>query len=63
MHAAAIALMTLLVLSGCGRNITLKQLNEPCTRTSQCETGLACLAGVCLPAPDASVDGGVDGGS
>ena len=47
---------------GCGRNITAKQLNEPCTRTAQCEPPLVCLVGVCVPNADAGVDGGADGG-
>jgi hypothetical protein len=56
-----------LVLFGCGRDVHPKQLDEPCTRTEQCADGLACLVGVCLPAPvpdpDAGVDGGADAGS
>jgi hypothetical protein len=48
----------LLLLLGCGRNIVPKQLNEPCTRTGQCEMGLACVAGVCAPMPDAGADDG-----
>ncbi len=47
-----------LSILGCGRDITDKQLGEPCTRTSQCELGLACLAGVCQLEPDAGVDAG-----
>ena len=47
---------------GCGRNITPKNIDEPCTRTSQCTVGLVCLSGVCLPLPDAGVDGGADAG-
>ena len=44
--------------ASCGRNIVAKELDEPCTRTEQCETGLECKAGVCLPISDAGVDGG-----
>jgi len=53
-----------LVLFGCGRDTQPKQLDEPCTRTAQCAPGLACLSGVCLPAPDpdAGVDAGPDAG-
>lgn len=48
----------------CGREVLPKQLNDPCTRTGQCDVGLECLAGVCLPisTPDAGVDGGADAG-
>lgn len=51
-----------LLFLGCGRNITAKQLGEPCTRTSQCEPGLICQAGVCRLDPDAGTEGSVDGG-
>jgi hypothetical protein len=53
------------VLFGCGKNISPKELNEPCTRTDQCVVGLVCLSGVCLPAVDAGLDGSIDpdGGS
>jgi hypothetical protein len=47
---------------GCGRDITPKNIDEPCTRTSQCSVGLECKAGVCMPLPDAGVDGGADAG-
>jgi hypothetical protein len=50
------------VLGSCGRDIALKQVDEPCTRTGQCEAGLECSAGVCLPIPDAGADGGADAG-
>ncbi len=52
-----------LVLFGCGRSISPKQLDEPCTRTAQCASGLACLSGVCWPAPDPDPDAGVAGGA
>ena len=47
-----------LLLAGCGRDIVDKTLDEPCTRTEQCEAGLECIAGVCRPVPveDAGVD-------
>jgi hypothetical protein len=51
------------VLSACGENVSPRQLDEPCTRTAQCEAGLTCLAGVCRMTDDAGVDGGEDGGS
>jgi len=46
------------LLAGCGRDIVDKKLDEPCTRTEQCEDGLECIAGVCRPVPveDAGVD-------
>ena len=46
------------VLVSCGANFAAKQLDEPCTRTSQCEEGLECTAGVCQPVSDAGVDAG-----
>jgi hypothetical protein len=52
----------LLLAAGCGVNITPKQINEPCTRTSECSTGLTCLAGVCSEASDAGADAGMDAG-
>ncbi|MBW2507069.1 MAG: hypothetical protein JRE81_00415 [Deltaproteobacteria bacterium] len=45
-----------LLLAGCGRDIVDKTLDEPCTRTEQCEAGLECTAGVCRPVEDAGVD-------
>jgi hypothetical protein len=49
---------------GCGRNITARQAEEPCTRTSQCDVGLECLTGVCQVQPDggSDVDAGSDAG-
>jgi hypothetical protein len=55
-------LALLLLATGCGRNLTAKQIDEPCTRTAQCEAGLVCLAGVCQASPDAGADAGTDGG-
>ncbi|MDH3199718.1 MAG: hypothetical protein OEM15_02380 [Myxococcales bacterium] len=57
--------LALLALLGCGTTITPKDVDEPCTRTDQCKTGLVCLFGVCLPATDAGPDVSVDpdGGS
>jgi hypothetical protein len=54
--------LSLCVLLSCGRSITARMLNEPCTRPSQCEAGLTCLAGICMPMADAGLDGSVDGG-
>ncbi|MFZ1864797.1 MAG: hypothetical protein WAU39_11285 [Polyangiales bacterium] len=45
---------------GCGRDITAKELGEPCTRTSQCEPGLICLAGSCRLEEDGGLDAGPD---
>ncbi|MGB8330135.1 MAG: hypothetical protein WCE62_08390 [Polyangiales bacterium] len=52
-----------LLVLGCDESITPKQINEPCTRTSQCVLGLSCLAGVCTAPNDGGVDGGTDGGT
>jgi hypothetical protein len=46
---------------GCAEDLEGKGIGEPCTRTSQCERGLSCVAGACAE-PDAGVsDGGPDG--
>jgi len=52
-------LLFCVVLLGCGRDERPKQLDEPCTRTERCALGLACLSGVCLPAPAPVPDAGV----
>lgn len=54
------ALLAIGALAGCGTDIQLKDLDEPCTRTDQCIEGLACLSGVCLESSDAGVDGAMD---
>jgi hypothetical protein len=59
MPRCAFWLPLLTLIYGCGQSFPPKQLNEPCTRTAQCETGLVCSAGVCLP----TLDGGADAGS
>ncbi|MGB5811930.1 MAG: hypothetical protein WBG86_15430 [Polyangiales bacterium] len=38
--------------SGCGTDIVLKDIDEPCTRDGQCIEGLKCLSGVCLVPED-----------
>ena len=63
MSCRALWLPLFLLLLGCGVNLTPKKVDEPCTRTGQCEVGLVCLAGVCQPIADGGVDGGADGGS
>jgi hypothetical protein len=45
------------LVAACGANITPKQIDEPCTRTSQCDTGLVCLTGVCQLDPEAGTGG------
>jgi len=50
--------LLLVLFFGCGESFAPKQVDEPCTRTAQCDTGLECSAGVCLPAPDGGTDGG-----
>ncbi|MBW2224678.1 MAG: hypothetical protein JRF54_10780 [Deltaproteobacteria bacterium] len=62
MYRRLLRLSLCLVLFGCGNDLRPKQLDEPCTRTDQCAAGLACLSGVCLPAPGPGADGGVDAG-
>ncbi|UCH30400.1 MAG: hypothetical protein JSV06_05085 [Myxococcales bacterium] len=57
MGRRALWLLWFAFLFGCGVNITPKQLDEPCTRTAQCEVGLVCQAGVCQPMGDAGVGG------
>jgi hypothetical protein len=51
-----------LALVSCGRDIIPKQIDEPCTRTGQCDVGLECSAGVCLPIVDGGADAGADAG-
>jgi hypothetical protein len=43
--------------TACGSSITSRQINEPCTRTSQCDDGLVCLTGVCQLDPDSGAGG------
>jgi len=50
--------LLLFALCGCGRDIVPKQVDEPCTRTAQCDLGLECSAGVCRPIADAGADAG-----
>jgi hypothetical protein len=51
-----------LLILGCNVNIKPKLLDQPCTRTGQCDTGLSCEGGVCVRSPDGGVDGGIDAG-
>jgi hypothetical protein len=45
--------------TGCSDATTAPKLaGEPCTRTSECASGLECGGGVCRAISDASVDGG-----
>ncbi|HET6416482.1 MAG TPA: hypothetical protein VFG22_09315 [Polyangiales bacterium] len=55
-------LCSYLLILGCGVNIKPKQVDQPCTRTTQCDTGLACEGGVCVPSSDGGVDDGTDAG-
>ena len=54
--AAALLVGSILAFA-CGTNITPKQVDEPGTRTEQCDTGLVCLTGVCQPDPEAGAGG------
>jgi hypothetical protein len=40
----------------CSGSVTLKRAGEPCTRTSECQTGLTCSAGTCRDIGDGAVD-------
>jgi len=45
----------------CGTDTSTVGLNAPCTRSSDCENGLACLGGVCTPTESGvASDGGSD---
>ena len=45
----------------CSGSSTLKREGEACTRTTECQTGLACSAGTCRPVSDGGPsDGGTD---
>lgn len=46
---ACCAFLLAVGLMACGgTDIEPKGVDEPCTRTSECIEGLACLAGVCI---------------
>ena len=51
-----------LLVFGCERNLRAKKLDEPCTRTAQCDMGLVCLAGVCRPESESGDGDPLDGG-
>lgn len=44
--------------SSCTGVAVPKRAGEPCTRTSECQTGLVCASGVCRSTTDAAVDAG-----
>ena len=54
-HMLCLVVLGVLGLA-CERSITPKKLDEPCTRSGQCERGLVCLAGVCRPESEAPRD-------
>jgi hypothetical protein len=67
LHALAVlviaisALLSLGAQSSCSGDVAApKRAGEPCTRTSECESGLVCGGGVCRLAGDASVDAATD---
>jgi hypothetical protein len=60
------ALLVAVVMSGavrdpCGTDSTLVGLNAPCQRSTDCDKGLSCIAGMCA-LPDAGKPG-QDGGT
>ena len=57
---AAMGLLSLGAQSSCSGVAAPKRAGEPCTRTSECQSGLACASGVCRETTDASSDGGTD---
>lgn len=53
------AFLSLGFRTGCSDVATAPKLaGEPCTRTSECASGLECTGGVCRAISDASVDAG-----
>jgi hypothetical protein len=46
----------------CSGSSTLKRDGEPCTRTTECQSGLTCSAGTCRASGDAGADAGADAG-
>ncbi len=49
---AAITLPFTMGNTGCATAPVLKGPGEPCTRASECESGLLCTSGVCTTDPD-----------
>jgi len=52
-RSASVILLVLgtIACAACGDNGAAKGINGPCTRNSDCESGLSCIAGLCEP-PD-----------
>jgi hypothetical protein len=46
--------------TSCTGSSALKREGEPCTRASECQTGLTCTAGTCRMASDAGLDASRD---
>jgi hypothetical protein len=44
----------------CGTDTSPVGVNAACTRTSDCESGLSCVGGVCSPPDAGAPDGGGD---
>jgi len=57
---SAMGLLSLGAQSSCGGVAAPKRAGEPCTRTSECESGLSCASGVCRETTDASADAATD---
>jgi hypothetical protein len=61
-HALLVAVALAALRDPCGTDTSQVGVNAACTRTSDCESGLTCIGGVCSP-PDAEAgtsDGGAD---
>ena len=59
-HALLLVVALVALRDPCGTDTSPVGVNAACTRTTDCESGLTCVGGVCSP-PDAGVpDGGSD---
>jgi hypothetical protein len=44
----------------CGTDTSQVGVNGACTRTKDCDDGLSCVGGVCLPQEAGAVEAGID---